>query len=453
MFSSLGILHSKVNLLFTRLRHSVILKGFRLNWSEQTGFKSEELISATQNCISKTSLILQHLVLVGCIKKFHAQLETIFSMCSTVPPFIWAIGVKNYRFLFSQYSIKHQRKLSNVSLGSQLEHLFPEISFSAKQNVDIDFLLSKVSEGYPSTSDAVPGQVVDSVLQRVSEGYPSTSDATSAQVVDNMPRNINRVEVDVTESYPSISVPVPVQVHDQGTVSEGYPSASDACLIQVVDNVPMNINRVDVNVHEGYPSTSGAVAPQVSVPSSSGTVDSQEQNEVSRPLECNVTVFTPEMITPVYYDPANFAPICIDGVAVPESLLELASFSPSFSPTPQQFQPPDGNVLHEELMEYHRVLCWKYKFRSIEFSNASSIEEFLQTTLASFKKSPWYKKSQNKPPPLPNSLQMAFDKVYSTIMDPKNWYKFQQNLTRDLRQAITTARSLPSQGIGVYLQD
>ena len=77
----------------------------------------------------------------------------------------------------------------------------------------------------------------------------------------------------------------------------------------------------------------------------------------------------------------------------------------------------------------------------------------MQTNLASFTKSPWYRKSQNTPPPLPTILQVAFEKIYTTVMDPKNWYKFQQNLSSDLRQAISTARSLPSQGIGVYLQD
>jgi len=88
-------------------------------------------------------------------------------------------------------------------------------------------------------------------------------------------------------------------------------------------------------------------------------------------------VFTPQMITPVHYDEDNFPPICIDGVSVPESLIKLASLSPSFSPTPTQFQPPDGHVLHEELIEYKRVLSWKYKFRSQELDNASSVEELV----------------------------------------------------------------------------
>ena len=152
--------------------------------------------------------------------------------------------------------------------------------------------------------------------------------------------------------------------------------------------------------------------------------------------ESNSLVFTPQMIVPVPYDPVNFAPICIDDVSVSASLIQLASLSPSFSPTPSKFQPPDGHFLHEDLMEFHRVLSWRYDFRKKEFNNAQSIEEFVNDTLSTFKKSPWYKKSQNKPPPLPPILQKAFDKIYSTIMDPQNWFKYQPNLTQELLSPI-----------------
>ena len=74
-------------------------------------------------------------------------------------------------------------------------------------------------------------------------------------------------------------------------------------------------------------------------------------------------------------------------------------------------------------------------------------------TLSNYVKSPWYKKSQNKPPPLPPLLQKAFDSIYQTIMDPVNWFKFQPNLSHELRLGITLAKSLPSQGIGIYSQD
>ena len=38
-------------------------------------------------------------------------------------------------------------------------------------------------------------------------------------------------------------------------------------------------------------------------------------------------------------------------------------------------------------------------------------------------------------------------------MQPKNWYKYQSNLTPELRKAISTAKTLPSSDIGVYCQD
>ena len=164
-------------------------------------------------------------------------------------------------------------------------------------------------------------------------------------------------------------------------------------------------------------------------------------------------VFTPHMIVPVEYDPTNFSPLCIDGVSVPEVLFSLASLSPSFSPTPTRYQPPDGQVLHDEMLEYKRVLSWSYLYRKKEFENAESIEDFVNTTFKTFEKSPWYQKSQRKPPQLPQCLEKAFQEIYSTVMNPQNWFKFQPNLSSDQRQALLLARSLPSQGIGVYLQD
>ena len=68
-----------------------------------------------------------------------------------------------------------------------------------------------------------------------------------------------------------------------------------------------------------------------------------------RPCEYNTIVFTADMIKPVFYNADNFKPICIDNVSVPQQLLDLASLSPSFSPTPTF---ADGNILHKDLMEY-----------------------------------------------------------------------------------------------------
>ena len=68
-----------------------------------------------------------------------------------------------------------------------------------------------------------------------------------------------------------------------------------------------------------------------------------------RPEEFNTIHFAPDMINPILYDPENFKSICVDGVSVPMDIEDLASFSPSFSPTPTKRQPPDGNLLHAEL--------------------------------------------------------------------------------------------------------
>jgi hypothetical protein len=63
------------------------------------------------------------------------------------------------------------------------------------------------------------------------------------------------------------------------------------------------------------------------------------------------------MITPINYAETNFQPLCIDDVQVTPSVFDLASLSPSFSPTPTKTQPPDGIILHAELMEFRRVLA------------------------------------------------------------------------------------------------
>ena len=70
-----------------------------------------------------------------------------------------------------------------------------------------------------------------------------------------------------------------------------------------------------------------------------------------------------------------------------------------------------------------------------------------------FQKQPWYEKSSTIPPSLPYSLEMAFLKVYSSIMHPSNWYHYQSNLDTELKRAISISRSLPTSGIGVYCQD
>ena len=58
-FSFLGILHSKMNFLFTCLSLSLVPKGFALNWSEQTGFDYQEVKQLVSSCLLTTSLDLQ----------------------------------------------------------------------------------------------------------------------------------------------------------------------------------------------------------------------------------------------------------------------------------------------------------------------------------------------------------------------------------------------------------
>ena len=57
-FSSLGILHSKLNFLFTCISNTLIPKGFNLKWSEQTGFGSPQLHSNIISCLFETSMQL-----------------------------------------------------------------------------------------------------------------------------------------------------------------------------------------------------------------------------------------------------------------------------------------------------------------------------------------------------------------------------------------------------------
>ena len=159
------------------------------------------------------------------------------------------------------------------------------------------------------------------------------------------------------------------------------------------------------------------------------------------------------MIKPIQYDPSNFKPILIDEVQVPESLIQLASLSPSFSPTPTKYQPPDGNQLHNNLMEFKRVLGWNHHFRKIQFNDAITIEEFLNFQQSEFVKPPWYEKSTREPPPLPPLLEQAFEKIYSTVMNPSFWYTYQPNLSVAQRQAMAIARTLPSKDVGIYSQD
>ena len=50
-------------------------------------------------------------------------------------------------------------------------------------------------------------------------------------------------------------------------------------------------------------------------------------------------------------------------------------------------------------------------------------------------------------------LEQAFNTLYSSIMQPRTWFKYKPNLSADLRQAIALAKTLPANGIGIYCQD
>ena len=160
------------------------------------------------------------------------------------------------------------------------------------------------------------------------------------------------------------------------------------------------------------------------------------------------------MIKPKYFNHENCNPICIDGVTVPVEIKNLAALSPSFPPTPTKRQPPDGNILHAELMKLKRSLAWKVHFRRRkDFKEADTLEDFINMEHQLFVKHPWYIPSTKSPPPLPFLLDEAFSNVYRTVMDPANWYHYSQNVTLEMRIAISKTRALPSQGVGVYCQD
>ena len=99
------------------------------------------------------------------------------------------------------------------------------------------------------------------------------------------------------------------------------------------------------------------------------------------------------------------------------------------------------------------ILYIIYHFRLKEFKLSSSLEDFVNMEFSQFQKQPWYEKSSKIPPSLPYSLEMAFLKVYSSIMQPSNWYHYQSNLDTELKRAVSISRSLPTSGIWVYCQD
>ena len=154
-FSFLGVLHSKINFLFTSLSLLLIPKGFKLKWSEQTGFSSLNLVKSTSNILQKASFDLQKSVLEASIYKFNTLLNFVFGYKDILPQSDWLKGVKNYQFLFNMYSTKHQKKINNLSVGSKLLIFFPLISFhTTTPTFDIQFLLSTLPDVEASSSSS-----------------------------------------------------------------------------------------------------------------------------------------------------------------------------------------------------------------------------------------------------------------------------------------------------------
>ena len=238
VFSFLGILHSKLNFLFTCLSLSLVAKGFGLKWSEQTGFNSQEVKNSVSSLLNETSLELQRTVMKASIRKFVSTCEHLFSVKESSPQHCWSRGMKNYQFMLNKYSTKHQAKLNGLSDEATLMPFIPFLNLS---------------------------------------------------------------------SNPSL------------------------CLQDLIDRIP------------------------------------------------------------------------------------------------------GGNTSQNHPVE--------------------EIEEFLNFQQSEFVKPPWYEKSTREPPPLPPLLEQAFEKIYSTVMNPSFWYTYQPNLSVAQRQAMAIARTLPSKDVGIYSQD
>ena len=128
-------------------------------------------------------------------------------------------------------------------------------------------------------------------------------------------------------------------------------------------------------------------------------------------------------------------------MTVPAEIVKLASLSPSFSPTPPVYRPPDGFKLHQELSKFKKSLAWKIYFRKTELKNSQTIDEFINQEITEFVKTPWYAPSTKEPPPLPSLLESAYQTVYKTIMDPANWSKVKPNLPPDQIKALKAPKN------------
>ena len=67
-FSFLGVLQSKINFLYSCITLSLVPKGFKLKWTEQTGFSLPELPGSVNSILHQTSLDLQQLIFSSSVK-------------------------------------------------------------------------------------------------------------------------------------------------------------------------------------------------------------------------------------------------------------------------------------------------------------------------------------------------------------------------------------------------
>ena len=447
LFSSIGGLHSKMNFMFTCITGSLVPTGFKLKWSEQTGFRCSELQDSTSQRLLDTSLDLQRLVLKASLAKFQATLDYLFSLQSRMPSFYWSKGMKNYQFIFSQSTRKHQKKLSALLPGTVLKQWFPSLNLASKLVCaiprDLEGILALKEAGHnDATQEVIPATVSQvSLLEAVNDAtqevipvpeslttapnvsttinvvdkrhFGSTrSDSTTQVFLLDASYNDATQEVisgtaaqvsllgDATQEVTQQTTILDASLHNDATqevilqtvllddsahndatqevIQKVQESLTTAPIVSATINVadkrhfgctrsdsqapidPVSqVSLLDASAQESL-TTAPIVSATINVANKRhiGCTRSDSQVPTERPVEFNRLVFSPQMIKPVYYDPASFKPICIDGVQVPESLIELASLSPSFCPSPTVFQPPNGQLLHEHLVEFKRVFSW-----------------------------------------------------------------------------------------------
>ena len=131
----------------------MISKGFKLKWSEQTGFSSPKLTDSTTSLLRQTSLGLQHQVLEASLQKFDSTLRYLMGLKNVLPQSDWSKGISNYQFILNMNSTRHQNKISKLSTSTKLQLLFPPLSFT-ESGTDINVAGLLVSNPNVSTDNS-----------------------------------------------------------------------------------------------------------------------------------------------------------------------------------------------------------------------------------------------------------------------------------------------------------